>query len=261
MKGIFVSVALGFGSVLCFAQAPTATSAASKLINLDTPTIPAQNTAWARADVRVLGSNEKTTYGSLEVGAGLGSGLGLIVRGSAGKFSDFVQPTFTIRHGGSDIEAMLKYSSPMLSGLALAGGVSLPNTPAQNNAFFTGEALYQLPVTGADIYLGAKGVFRQDSTIVGLAAGFSVHAGPGLDLIGDFTGIVTGNNTYSTSTGALQRRPVYGLGLRFNTFVVPKQTITVEGGITNGIGGTTGFSLTPGLGNSVGAYLSASVRF
>jgi hypothetical protein len=242
------------------AQTPT-TVTAPKLINLDTTAIPPLNSAWARADVRVFGSSEKTTYGGLEVGAGLAKGLGLILRGAAGQFSDFPQPGFTIRHGGSDIEAMLKYSPPELNGLSLSAGVSQPNTPAQKNAFFTGEALYRLPITGADVYLGAKGAFRNNSSIVGISGGFSAHAAPGLDFIGDVTGIITGNNTFSTSTGNKLRRAVYGLGLRFSTFVVPKQSLTFEAGITNGIGNTTGFSLTPALGNTIGFYLSAGMKF
>ena len=242
-----------------FGQGPT--NPGPKLINLDTNWIPANN-AWAiRGDIRAFGSSEKTFYGTLELTGGFQNGFGVTLRGSLANFVSFTGTGPTIRHGGSDMEAMVKYAVPQSNGLMVGAGVSLPNTPAQTHVFATGEAIYHFPTQGADLYLGGKGVFRKDSTLAGISGGFDVHAAPALDVIGDLTWPVTGHNTYNTSTGALERRAVYGVGLRFTPTMQMRQSVSFDLGVTNGIGGTTGFSLTPALGNSFGVYVGATMRY
>jgi hypothetical protein len=256
-------ISLAYLSSVALGQAATdGTISSSRLVNVDTTWVPAQNHAELRADVRAFGGNEKTAYVDAELSLGLSAGFGLTVRGSFARFLNFNQPGFTVRHGGSDFEALLKYAVPQSGGLMIAGGISAPNTPAQNTPFGVAEAAYKFPINGADLYLGAKGAFRSNSTQVGAYAGLDARLSPGFDFIADFTAPFTGNNTYSTSSGNGQRRVVYGAGFRFEPLQQGNGTkFNIDLGITNGIGGTTGFSLTPALGNSIGVYGGVGVRF
>jgi hypothetical protein len=254
----------GMAAAACAAQGQATTgwmAPDTKLVNVDTNAVPARNSLSLHGDVRVFGGSEKQAYGHVELNAGLEKGFGVVIRSTFSKFSTFNGAGFDIRHGGSDIEGMLKYSVPSMPNLMIAGGISLPNTPAQNQAFGTAEAVYGFPTANATFYLGARGAFRQDSSIVGISGGFDARLGQGMDLVGDVTGIVSGRNTYSTNDGGLQRRPVYGVALRFSPQTTSRQQLSFDVGITNGIGGTTGFSLTPSLGNSFGFMLGATLRY
>lgn len=262
-RGAATALAALICTSACYAQlVPGATNPGPKLINIDTEWVPAMNSWSLRGDIRGFGQDEKTLYGSLELNGGFSNGFGVAVRGTVSKFLNLVTPGFTIRHGGSDMEAMLKYAPAQVKGLMVGAGVSLPNTPAQNNAFATAEAMYHAPTTGVDVYLGAKGVFRKDSTLAGICGGFDAHIAQGTDFIGDLTVPVTGHNTYSTSTGAQERHVVYGAALRFTPQMVQmRQNVSFDLGVTNGLGGTTGFSLTSALGNSIGIYAAATIRY
>lgn len=255
----------GFAAALA-AFVPLALCAQTgKLVNLDTGHVAAPGKAELKLNGRFFGGDEGMTYGTLELAFGLQPEWGAGIRGSFGRFKTFQGNGFQVRHGGSDLEAYVRYAPALASGLAITGGVSLPNTPAQDQAFATGSVVYALPIeaSGSKFYIGARGVFRSDSTIVGIGGGFDAGLGYGLHLVGDVTGIVSGDNTYSTATGTLQRRAVWGVGLRYQTPTMSRELydLSLEAGVTNGIGGTTGFSLTPSLGNSIGIYAGVTVRF
>jgi autotransporter-associated beta strand protein len=111
------------------------------------------------------------------------------------------------------------------------------------------------------LFVGAKGAFRKDSTLTGLSAGFDAALGQGLHLIGDGTVLVSGNNTYSTATANRERRGTYGVALRYTPPGQQRNPFSVDLGITNAIGTTTAFSMTPALGNNIGFYAAATVRF
>lgn len=242
-----------------YAQSPLPSGA--KLVNTDTTWVPKQNSWSLRADARLFGSSEKTVYGGLQLDAGVGNGFAVTLRGTAANFKSFDGTGFTIRHGGSDIEALVKYAVPQSNGLMIAAGGSLPNTPAQNKLFGVVEAAYRFPTREADFYLGGKEVFRKEA-LAGIFGGVDFRVAPGFDVVGDVTVPVTGHNTYSTDTGSLARRVVYGAAVRYSPAGNSKTTpFTVDVGITNGLGATTGFSLTPALGDSVGLFIAVGIRY
>lgn len=257
---LFALAALG-GSALALGQQGTLSPTGGKLVNLDTAAVPAANTSLFRADFRGFGGDEKTGYGTAELSFGLQQGWGAIIRGSFAGFRTFHGPGFDIRHGGTDIEGLVRYAVPTIPNLTIAAGASIPNTPAQDSPFLTSEIIYGIPNQGVDLYIGAKGVFRRDSTIAAVAGGFNAHLAEGFSVVGDITLPFTGRNTYSTSTGANQRRAIYGAALRYMPTTTTREQWSIDLGVTNGTGGTTGFSLTPALGNSVGVFAAATVRF
>jgi hypothetical protein len=84
-----------------------------------------------------------------------------------------------------------------------------------------------------------------------------VNLGGRVSLVGDYTPLLSGDNTRDTITGGLMRRDVYGVAIRFET---ADERFLLDLGYTNGVGSTTGFSLTPGLGGSGAFYLSVRAR-
>ncbi len=231
-----------------------------KLVNLDTDQIPPNGIWDVRGDVRVFSSSEKTAYGTLEISKGINNGLAVTLRGSVASYLNFSGPV-TIRHGGNDLELMFKSVPTEGRGLMLAGGLALPHTPASHQLFGTAQAVYNVPVSFADAYLGAKGVFRDTAALGALCAGLDVHVGSGFNLVGDVAFPVVGTNTFNTTTGVAERKVVYGAALRFAPFAANRGNMSLDLGVTNALGGTTGFSMSAALGNSVGVYAAASLRF
>lgn len=82
---------------------------------------------------------------------------------------------------------------------------------------------------------------------------------PCLSVVGDVTGLLSGDNSYSPLTGELVRQMVWGAGLRY-TLSRGAHEMSVEVGATNGLGSSTGLSMTPGLGGSTSVYAALSYR-
>lgn len=165
--------------------------------------------------------------------------------------------------GGSDMELIVRYAPVEAKGLAVGAGLAFPNTPAQTRPFLTYQGIYKLPVEDSQIalFVGGRGVVRSDSNILGVSGGFSAEIGRGWSLVGDLTVVATGNNTRDADTGAARRLAVYGFGVRF---AAP----TTEGspdwgfffGLGNGLGVTTGTSLSAAIGNRPALSIGFTIR-
>ena len=231
-----------------------------RLINLDTPAMPPRGAVAFGGDLRVFGAQEDTTYGTLQLGYGLQDTVELLLRAGYAGTQEFAGSGFTIRHGGHDAELLAKLRTPQHPDWAVELGVSAPNTPAQNGTYLTTQFLYQRPLgSRATLVFVPKAVFVKDNPLIAIGGGASVRLGNTLQVIGDITGLVSGDNTRSIFSGDKQRGEVWGLALRF-TSRSASHDVMVDLGVTNGIGGTTGFSLTPGLSGSAAVYLSILLR-
>lgn len=229
---------------------------------VDTMPVKDQN-AWS-LDVRSTfhRDDEDRTYVSFDGRMGVRQGWEVGLRGTFAKVGNAKTPT-AIRSGGSDWEFVVRHALQNFDRLSLMAGVSFPNTPAQSNAFFTYGASYQLE-TGEgqpQIFVGGRGVMRKDSSLLGLSGSAVMPLQSGLELFGDFTVMVVGNNTFS-STGARERRALYGLGLRYTP--VSNSEGKFDGSFylmfTNQLGTTTGTSLTPALGNRPSLAVGVTFR-
>lgn len=231
-----------------------------RLINLDTPVTLGRGVLSFLGDVRIFGAQEDVTYGTLQLGYGLHDDFDMMLRGSLAETKGFAGPGFTIRHGGTDVELLGKWRPRSYPHAAFTLGLSAPDTPAQNSVYLTAQALYQRPLGSHVVaHFAAKGVFVKDDPIVGIGGGGSLRLSDTLQLVADITGIVSGNNTRSVFTGGKMRREVWGFALRFRPHS-NSNDLTVDVGVTNGTGGTTGFSLTPGLSGSAAVYVSLACR-
>jgi hypothetical protein len=239
------------------------TSRMARLVNLDGTGITAKGTLSAGIDYRSLNEPEGIPYTSLTFRWGLTRALEVGVRAVTGTTRDFTAGNGAIvRHGGQDAEVYGKYAVGQFSGihLALLGGASFADTPAQSTTYGTVSGVGEVKVhPRVTLFVNPRALFIKDNTIAGIGVGASVRISDRVHLIGDWTKIVTGDNTRSVSDGTRIRKDVWGAALRFTSGGegIP---VDFDIGWGNGTGSTTGFSLTPGLGNSSGFYFALHAR-
>jgi len=232
-------------------------------INLDGPGVLDRGTTAGRIDVRAFGGREDLVYTSLGVRVGLGHDWEAAVRASIADRKSLLLPGGgSIRHGGSDAEVFarcrffhggLSTPEPSLTGLI---GFALPNTPARTAAAMTVGLSAATPTGRLAVFtLNPRVAFLEHNTLFGLGLGVHLKLGSGISFIGDYTALVAGDNTRDSATGALMSRDVYGVAIRYST-----RQLSLDLGFTNGAGGTTGFSLTPGLGGSGALYFSIAAH-
>ncbi|MCW5942862.1 MAG: hypothetical protein KIS66_11550 [Fimbriimonadaceae bacterium] len=248
------------GSALVMSQTA---GGSERLINLDPSGPLGVGKVRADASFAFHKGDEGRTYMSASAGFGLSPGWEVGLRTSGARRGSFAGPGFTIDTGGRDFEIYAKYAITALPGLTVTGGVSFPDTPAQDKQFVTAAAMYAVPNPGQShrLYVGAKAAMRADSNIWALCGGFAAPVGNGVEIVGDVTGILRGNNTIGTDSGNRTKRAVFGLGLRYTPKLAEgTPTASVTLGLSNGLGSTTGFSMTPALGGSMALTLGVSVR-
>ena len=235
------------------------------LINLDDAALLNRGQLSGHIDFRAFGGEEDLLYTSLGVHLGLGHNLEAAVRGSFANRKTLPLPTGSaIRHGGSDVELLARYrflggdpasSKPTVTGLV---GVGLPSTPDRGSASLTlGLSASAALKHGAVLTLNPRAIFLSNNTLFGVGFGAHVHIARGVSLLGDYTPLLSGGNTRSTTDGALRSRDIYGAAIRLSS---PDERISLDFGYTNGTGATTGFALTPGLGGSGAFYFAFTAR-
>ena len=231
----------------------------SQLVHLDTPAVLGRGLHAFRGDVRLFGGDEDLLYAGLALHYGFAEGLEGILRASFAERKQLGLPGGgAIGHGGNDIELLAKWQPRNVRNWAGLIGVSFPDTPAQGNAVLTlGATAATAAGSRVNLYFNPHALFLEDNAIVGLGVGAHVRVSDTITLVADFTPILTGENTRDTTTGARKRSDVYGVVLRFGS---PNGRTTFDLGYGNGLGSTTGFGLTPGLGGSGAFYASVSWR-
>lgn len=208
-------------------------------------------------------NTEDRTYLSFDFGLGVQPRWDVGLRGTFASvgFGNTIAP---IRSGGSDFELFVRHRVVQFDGLSLMGGVSFPNTPAQNQPFATFRADYALkkPEFGPAFTIGARGVLRQDSSIVGISAGLNFGFADNWELFGDITGIVHGDNTRDTRTGQALRRALWGAGVKYNLRSTGAAGYdgSIYLAVTNALGLTTGTSLSTSLGDRPALTIGFSLR-
>ncbi len=238
---------------------PTAASA-GVLVNLTTPEIVGFEQASARADLRSFAGADNTVYinGGLQYGIARNWQLGFA--GSFSKFQTYAMPGGgTLRYAGSDLELTGKYATKMSGKYSLSGqvGLSFPNTPAQKSTHLTlGASAGVSPVSNFNVYLNPRAVLITNNSLFGLGLGATFKMSSTVTWFAEYTQMLAGSNTIDINTGDLKTRGIYGVGVRY---LVANHKISVDLGWTNGLGFTTGSSLTPGIGDSSAWY--AAINF
>jgi hypothetical protein len=260
---LFLTPFLFCGPASSRALAADETPHMSRLVNLDGPGITAKGTVSASIDYRSLNKPEGIPYAGIALRWGLTHAIEVGVRGVTGATRDFVAGNGgIIRHGGKDAEVYGKYGLGSFSkvNLAIQGGASFADTPAQHRTYGTVSGAGEMKVHDrVTLFINPRAIFIEDNTIAGIGVGASVRISDRVHIVGDWTKVVTGDNTRSVDDGTRIRRDVWGAALRL-TAGGEGVPIDFDIGWGNGTGSTTGFSLTPGLGNSSGFYFALHAR-
>jgi hypothetical protein len=262
LKGV-LAAALLVSVARSMAQTPPPSTLPSRFVNLDTPAITPRGALGGRAEARFLNSPEDVAYTSVGVRYGLFDRMEIGVRAVTGATRRLAIPAGTISYGGQDVELYGKVGASLTDRVSIAGllGVAFPATPAQNQAILTLGASGSFQAHDRIVFvLNPRAMFQEDNITIGVGVGASARLGQGLALIGDWTFIAAGNNTRSTSTGAMIRRNVWGAALQWSSTTPEGLAVSLDLGYGNALGLTTGFSLTPGLGRSDGLYLALVAR-
>jgi len=230
-------------------------------LNLDLPAAPEPGKTAVAAAVRIFGSKQDGVFADLRLDYGIRDGLAATLRGVSGPRKAYSGSSFTISHGGNDAELLLRYMPPQTPRCAIEVGVSYADTPAQKDVFPTVQLLHRHELGSVlTLVLAPRAVFIDDNTLIGIGGGLAWKLTDTGEIVADVTAIVRGDNTYNTHTGERARRAVWGVGLRMTPEGGDRETVIVIG-VSNALGGTTGMSLTPGLGGSLAGYVSLGCRY
>ncbi|MBI5707961.1 MAG: hypothetical protein HZC36_13340 [Armatimonadetes bacterium] len=219
----------------------------------------APGTSKGRIEFISFRGKEALAYTSFAARVGVSERCEGILRGVfASRKTCQVTEGGSILHGGSDVELALKIRLADRFRLTFQGGVALPATPTQSDSVLTAGLMGEAKLASATCYLNPKAVFIDHNAIVGIGLGINVPVRESAQFVGEFTPIISGDNTRSTTTGARQRRNTYSFAFRFLTG--QDRNVSIDLGYTNSLGATTGFSMTPGLGNSGALFIAVTSR-
>jgi len=231
------------------------------LINLKTPHVLQAGKQSVSIDTRYEGGYEKTVRTDVEYGFGLCDHLEVDGVTSLSRWdTEAAAAGPTVRAGGTDEEVSLKYKLDTQVPVTVQAGLAYAQTPAQDDRLATtlGASAAWEATEGIQLYANPRAVFLDKNSIVGFGLGFSAKVMQDIDVLGDWTPILSGQNTVDMQTGLRGRAQLYSIGLRLKN-LVPHGAVDL--GITNSTGSTTGTSLTPTLGNSPSLFVRLSYRF
>ena len=252
------------GLALCLnlaaAQAPDPWRSAPDLIDLISPGVLDKGTRSARFDFRAFQGDEGIGYAGVALRYSVSGRLEADFAGDFGDRGAFGNGEgHVIRHGGADGEFSMRYQLPWPLETSIQAGIAIGDTPAQDSrvAAIAGLSIAYPISPQVDVFVNPRVVALDSNSLVGLGFGASVKLSTKLSVVGDWTPLLAGNNTVDPSTGLMKRSQLYSAGLRIDR-IGPGTFVDV--GYTNATGLTTGFGLTPGLGNSGAFFVSLTCR-
>jgi hypothetical protein len=160
----------------------------------------------------------------------------------------------TLLHGGSDLELArtLKLSQSNITGEI---GFSFSDTAAQRkNLHLTARAQWEREISETvHVFVAPRMVFG-NTALVGLGIGARVQMDKQSDFMAQFTPLLQGRNNTAGFTGRAVKHGLWEVGVA----IKQESNSLVTLGLTNTLGPTTGFSLSPSIG---GNAFVVKVRF
>lgn len=230
------------------------------LVNMSTVSALEYQTGkgWGDISFRAFGGDDKLVYTNLWAGYGVAKSFDVDVRADLASFGTFSGPAGPVRFGGSDVELLGRWQTTHL-GPVIQFGAADVNTPAQEHRIAgVVSAQESFGISGESLCLEPKAVFLRDNSLVGLGIGANVKLASHIHLLADWTPMLAGDNYIDPDTGSRSRVQLVGAGLRFTDL---SPGLLVDVGITNATGITTGTSMTPSTGDTLGFYIGAGFRF
>lgn len=231
------------------------------LVNLDTPLLPALRRGFYSMDVRAPGAVENQTYLNFSALFGLRRDLAVVLRATGSPKKTYTQSLVPFVKGGREIELALKLGLPSRGAYRMAAqaGVLFPDTGSRRTPYLGGELLVSRQFgSRATLYFVPRFLFP-NRTLVTLGGGASLNLNDNFTFFADIQGPITGSNTFSTFTGSPMKREIWGFGFRYTPSAYGGRA-SLDLGVTNGLGRTTGFSTTPALSGSAAFYVNLTYR-
>jgi hypothetical protein len=230
------------------------------LTGLTTPSVLNPGRSEFGFQLNAFGGFDKLSRSGLSYAAGFAKNWEASIAGTFGKESSVtLADRGIIDYGGSAGELLLKYRLPTTVESSLEIGIGYSHTPAQLGrieALLGGSVGWSLGQRFR-VYANPKLVGLEGNPLAAMGLGVVLDVTQGIQVFGDYTPILSGNNTISSADGSPQRTALYAVGIRLADFL-PRLSIDLA--YTNVIGETFGDSLTPSLGNTGGMYIGLSYR-
>lgn len=231
------------------------------LLNLDTPELPQPRQGLYHFDIRASGGTEGKTYYGIGAQFGLARNFSLLARAT---FSDprlFTNSVIPIRHGGHEAEIAGKWLLLDRGDVkwAMQAGVLFPHTGLRRAVAGTVQSLLSRKLGEKTTVYFVPKLILQDRTLLTLGGGVHYRFNSDWDLFGDIQGAVSGDNTFRTDTGGRTKQEVWGVGFRYTPSAYRGQ-VSLDLGVTNGLGRTTGYSTQPGLAGNTAFYVQFLYR-
>ncbi len=197
-------------------------------------------------------------YGSASLSYRLNPHFRLVSRLTSSKFRMFDGGGFVIIDGGREFEEMGYFNFGDAPGVEVGIGASCPDTNDRGKqSILTYDIGWTRPSGRNKFRFGLRGLATGSN--MGMLSVQATHPlnNSWLSLDAFFGAMVWGENTRSTLSGKVQDIPIGRLGV----LAEPAGPFHAELAITNQLGMSTGFSMTPILGNRYGISLMVGVRF
>ena len=221
---------------------------------------PPQKNNSIYLDVRTFGGDEGITYFSAGAKTDFDGKCRLVARTTLAKHGHTTVTDGSgavIHHGGNDFELGVEHDWTPDASFTGYVGLAYADTPAQDKKFaMTGRLDWHHSMdANSQISANVRAVGLDSNTIVGIGAGWEYETPEGGGFSAKGTDVVAGENTRSTFDGKREKRNLYETAVRYT----PKgSTVTYSVGYSNTLGRTTGFGLTPSLGNTGGVFFTLS---
>ncbi len=233
------------------------------LINLETPVTLGRRKTLYGVEVRPFGSKEASTFVFLEGMYGLTDRLTLLARGGGSMRRYYQNGLLQVPHGGQEVEFGARYrlAAPKEYRLSVEGSVLYENTLLNNKFLFAAQAMASRQFLGDKLtVLLSPRVFLADRSFGTVGLGLTYQIDSDLALVADGQIVVFGENAVRTGDAARIGQEVWGLGLRYSPASVLNGRASLELGVTNGIGRSSGFSATSALSGSASVYIHFGYR-
>lgn len=216
--------------------------------------------AQAGIDIRAFGGNEKLGYLNLSFGTALGEDTDWHVSllGTYAKRATFVASTFSVAHGGSDMELLGTYAPKGLP-FTVSIGAAVPSTPSRMNET---DCTYRAQVNAIDrnglqLYANSYGALSVTPLLIaGVGGSYKLGAAKVSASVGT---PFHGSNSVNLTTGLPDRVTLYSVGVEWGLHFLKDDQLSVS--LTNQVGWTTGMQATSTLGGTAGVAVAYTVKF
>lgn len=231
------------------------------LVNLDTPLIAAARRGTYNIDVRAAGAAENSTYLSFEGQYSLRRDFALIARVTGSYKRYYGQSARPFIYGGreSELAAKLGLGRRGPYRMAIQASVLNPDQGSRRTPYFAAQLLVSRNFGKKTTLYFVPKVLLPNRALVTLGGGAKYRFNDQFTVFGDIQGAITGDNSTSVFSGLPIQKEVWGVGLRYTPSLY-RGHASLDLGITNGLGRTTGFSTTAALSGSAAFYVNLTYR-